>query len=257
MKRLLACAAAGLTFFGVARADTLQSHTPIPDTRFSDALGVEDQAIEFLLNARSDADRGKSAQKKTDVKDKAFGTLFGTMRNNTGAGVCGLVLANGTFMFSCSPAGAYSIDTVTDGSGLITLFGFADGHFPSRTTLGSFGRFDVTLNLASSTVQPPPAANSTITFNITDGCNNGLQIEYKFYDVSDNLVWPSATSHYFTEFLNATYRHDLLCSTGAKVCYGARSGTFYWGIDEDGTKACADCCIFCQQGNSLSPRLTC
>ena len=260
MKRLLACAAAGLTLFGVARADIPQSHTPNPEARFSDALGVEDQAIEFMLNARSDAERGKAVRKKTDVQGKAFGNLFGTMRNNTGAGVCGLVLANGQFMFSCSPAGAYSIDTVTDGSGLVTLFGFADGHFPSRSTLSGFGRFDISLTIASTTQPPPPpppSTNSTITFTITDGCNNGLQIEYKFYDVTNNLVWPSATSHYFTEALNASYRHDLLCNTGAKVCYGARSAGFYWGIDEDGSKGCTDCCIFCQQGNSLSRRLTC
>ena len=73
---------------------------------------------------------------------------------------------------------------------IITAFGFADGHFPYKQVLSGFGRWDMTLSIASN----PVVQDHTITFDITDGCNNGIQIDYKFYDVTNNLVWPSATT---------------------------------------------------------------
>lgn len=257
MKSLAAAFAVGAAMLATgAGAETLLSHATVPGTTFTDALNAQDLAIEAMLNTAHDG--LKSTLKKEDVKDKAFGTIFGSIRNNQGSPLCGLVLANGQFMFSCSPVGSYTIDTITDSQGLVTAFGFVDGHFPYKQVLSGFGRWDMTLNIASSNnPPPPPATQSTITFNITDGCNNGTSIDYKFYDVTNNLVWPSATDHYYTSAYNATYTHNLLCSTNAKVCYGARSNGIFWGIDVDGSKSCSDCCIFCTQGNSLSRRLTC
>ena len=252
MKSLLAVIAAGAALHAtVVNAESPPlAHFPVPDTRFTDALNARDLAIEATLNTAPDGQ--KSTVKKPDIKDKAFGNLFGTIRNNQGSPLCGLTLANGTFMFSCAPIGSYSIDTITDAQGLVTLFGFVDGHFPYKQVLSGFGRWDMTLTVAT-----PVVTERTITFNITDGCNNGIPIDYKFYDVTNNLVWPSATTHYATQAFNATYRHDLSCRADAKVCYGARSSGFYWGIDLDGSKSCSDCCIFCTEGNSLSRRLTC
>lgn len=232
------------------------AHFTVPGARFTDALSAQDLAIEALLNTAPDGI--KTTAKKGDAKDKAAGTVFGSIRNNAGSNVCGLVLANGSFMFSCAPTGSYSIDTITDSQGLVTLFGFADGHFPYKQVLNGFGRWDVTLSVASggsTPVTPPP--QSTITFTITDGCNNGVFIDYKFYDETNNLVWPSATSHYSTTAFNGVYSNNLSCNNDAKVCYGARSVNFYWGVDVDNSKSCSDCCIFCTQGNSLSKRLVC
>lgn len=256
--RMLLAVFASLASATLVNAETPPlAHFAVPDTRFGDALGAQDLAIEAVLNTAPDGQ--KSAGVKGNAKDKAFGNLFGTIRNNTGANVCGLVLGNGAFMFSCSPVGSYSIDTVTDSQGVVTLFGFADGHFPYKQVLTGFGRWDMTLNVATSNPPPPPppATTATITFNITDGCNNGISIDYKFYDVTANLVWPSASSHYFTSAFDATYTHNLQCTTNDKVCYGARSVNTYWGLDVDGSKSCSDCCIFCTEGNSLSRRLTC
>jgi hypothetical protein len=256
MRSLTAIVVAATVFHAasaVAEGPAL-AHFPSPDARFTDALGASDLAIEAMLNTARDGATRKAASKGS-AQGKAFGTLFGSIRNNAGAGICGLVLVNGQFVFSCSPTGSYSLDTITDAQGLLGVFGFADGHFPYHTNVTGFGRWDITLNVASTT--PPVQAQSTITFSITDGCNNGVSIDYKFYDVTNNLVWPSATTHYLTSAFDATYRHDLLCTTNAKVCYGARSAGFYWGIDVDGSKSCSECCIFCTQGNSLSRRLTC
>lgn len=233
-----------------------------PDARptFSDALKAEDAAREALLNTASDAEAAfKAYRPKEDATKLANVTVFGSIYNSQGSALCGLVLANGQFMFSCSPNGTYSLVVPQDASGQVTLFGFVDGHFPLRAVLSS-GRYDMTLNIASNVVTPPPPpppTNSTITFTITDGCNNGVQIRYKFYDFANNLVWPTSTTHYFTEAFNSSYTHNLSCRTGANICYGARSATFYWGVDVDGSKSCPDCCITCQSGGSLSRRLTC
>src|SRR5512140_1002470 len=126
MKSITAVLAAGATMLVTgASAGTLLSHIPIPGTTFSDALNAQDLAIEAVLNTKPDLQKSTaSLEKKLDAKDKAFGTLSGSIRNNAGSPICGLVLANGAFMFSCVPVGSYSIDTVTDGQGLITAFGF-------------------------------------------------------------------------------------------------------------------------------------
>jgi hypothetical protein len=91
----------------------------------------------------------------------ADATIFGSISNNAGAPLCGLVLANGVFVFSCSPTGQYSLTVPLDASGQITLFGFADGHFPFKQVLGgSGGRYDMTLILASSS---PPPTNTNLS----------------------------------------------------------------------------------------------
>jgi len=250
--------ACGVTFVAYVQAEDVGlSHYPFGQVQFSNALNADEASREGFLNSFPDADLLKSrSAKKGDGRAKATINIFGSIRNNQSFPVCGLVLANGQFMFSCSPIGTYSLDVPQDSAGQVTLFGFADGHFPYKQVLSAGGRYDMTLNIASVT-PPPVVTNSTITFTITDGCNNGVPIDYKFYDVTNNLVWPTSTTHYATQAYNATYNHDLSCNTGAKVCYGARSATYYWGVDVDDSKSCTDCCIFCQSGNSLSRRLTC
>lgn len=267
MKRLvqaLACICAfGITLAVKVQAETgTLPHYPKADDQYKSSLSAEEVAQELSLNAAPDAEllTGKGAKKGDG--SKSIVNIFGAVRNNRGESVCGLVLANGQFMFSCSPVGTYSLDVPQDGSGQVTLFGFADGHFPFKSVFGGFGgRNDMTLNVATSVIvpppPPPPTTTFTITFNLTDGCNNGIPIDYKFYDVTNHLVWPSSSTHYSTQAYNATYTHNLTCNSGANVCYGARSASLYWGIDLDGTKSCPDCCISCQSGNSLSRRLSC
>jgi hypothetical protein len=81
---------------------------------------------------------------------KATATVSGSIVNNQGVPLCGLVLANGLFMFSCSPNGTYSLSVPLDANGQITLFGFVDGHFPFKTILTGGGRYDMTLNVATA-----------------------------------------------------------------------------------------------------------
>lgn len=40
---------------------------------------------------------------------------------------------------------------------------------------------------------PPPSGMSSLTFAITDGCSDGRGLQVKFFDTTNNLLWPSAT----------------------------------------------------------------
>ena len=46
--------------------------------------------------------------------------------------LCAMVLANGQYMFSCTPAGKYNLYVPTDDNGHITLFAFCDGLPPFK-----------------------------------------------------------------------------------------------------------------------------
>ena len=75
--------------------------------------------------------------------------ISGSVANAAGTPACALILANGAFMFSCSPVGTYSLDVPLDGEGQVTLFGFADGLFPTKYVFSGGGRHDVTLTPAN------------------------------------------------------------------------------------------------------------
>jgi hypothetical protein len=90
-----------------------------------------------------------------------------------------------------------------------------------------------------------PCAWDTIEWRVTDLCEDGFLIEYKFYDFDNNLVWPSSSTHYEAVYYNNTYTHVLRCRPGARVCFGGRTGNLYWGVDVDGSENCSDCCSTC------------
>lgn len=108
-----------------------------------------------------------------------------------------------------------------------------------------------------------------ITFRITDACNDGYDINYRFfdYDASNNRVQtrPGGSHVYTTRRLGETYTHTLACpSNTVKICYGAQrersSGdNSYWGLGLDGDESCADCCISCPSIGVVTGgrRLTC
>ncbi|HUL95341.1 MAG TPA: hypothetical protein VLT89_04985 [Usitatibacter sp.] len=98
---------------------------------------------------------GVARQSSADV------SISGSISNTAGTPLCALVLANGQFMFSCSPVGQYSLTVPLDANGQITLFGFADGHFPYKQIVaGSAGRVDMRLTVAQSS---PPPANTNLS----------------------------------------------------------------------------------------------
>jgi uncharacterized protein YkwD len=61
--------------------------------------------------------------------------IQGKVRLADGTPICAMVLANGQYTFSCDGAGDYSLTVPLDASGEVTLFAFADGFAPFRTTI--------------------------------------------------------------------------------------------------------------------------
>lgn len=98
---------------------------------------------------------------------KATVNVSGSIYNDQGIALCGLVLANGQFVFSCSPNGSYNLNVPLDASGQITLYGFAEGHFPYKAVLSAGGRHDMTLSVARAA--PPPNMNRDRTELLVGG----------------------------------------------------------------------------------------
>jgi len=104
-----------------------------------------------------------------------------------------------------------------------------------------------------------PQQDSTITFHLTDNCNDGQQTNIRFFDFDNNWRWPSATSYYILESYGTLYAQTLSCSQGSMVCYGATSEDEdkYWGVALTGTASCSTCCFTCDGGQTSPISLTC
>lgn len=211
-------------------------------------------------------------------------SLQGKVWDNSGSNLlCALVLANGQFMFSCDPSspGRYNLNNVPlDSNREITLFAFVDGLAPYKAILNAnTSVWDIRMGGKCNTPSGPicgngiceagetasscppdcytPPAQTTITLGIQDSCYDGYRIEWRYFDVTNNLVWPSSNQVYYNQYEGVLYSSNLLCNVGAKICYGARTGSKYWGIDLDGSKSCSSCCVTCQPGVQYNWNLVC
>lgn len=91
---------------------------------------------------------------------------------------------------------------------------------------------------------------NTSTWKVKDHRNDDYRVDYKFYDIDNDLVWPSTHQVYYTESYGKEHTHVLTCEPGAKICIGGHSGSsyysgVYWGVDIDNSNGCTDCCSFC------------
>jgi len=298
------------------------------------------------------ANSGSAPLKSVLASPKATVTITGSVTNNLGAPLCALVLANGQPVFSCAPTGSYTLDIPLDTAGQFTLFAFAEGHFPYKKVFnGVGGRYDITMNVArpasslaiaalalpdatagspysqpaatasggtppyhyqldtlangapplgmaidlngnltgtpsttytttrtftfgvcvadivatikcaqtSVTVRPPaPVANGSVTWSLGDQCNNGHEIDYRFFDPVNNMQWPTDRTLVYFMTNGQSFRTTMSCVPGAQVCYGAssNSGSLTWGLGLSGTGGCTSCCGRCD-GSSYSTNLTC
>jgi len=107
-----------------------------------------------------------------------------------------------------------------------------------------------------STVLPTTASGlSSLTYTVTDSCNDGRGLQIKFFDTTNNGVWPSANEVYLVP-VGQTRTTTLSCRTGAQICYGARTdpaSNIVWGLDLDRSRGCDNCCTTCQNGSRTLP----
>ncbi len=110
---------------------------------------------------------------------------------------------------------------------------------------------------------PTPAPNtSNMTWTINDQCNDGLPLDVRFFDTTNNLVWPPDTTQvYITENEGGTVRQTLSCNTGASICFGAQprttNPTRFWGAGINGDRACTECCADCADVTITPQNLIC
>ncbi len=80
-----------------------------------------------------------------------------------------------------------------------------------------------------------------------DACDDALQNYIRFFDVTNDLVWPGPDSAYTLDQLDS---YNLACRTDAKVCFGAEDewGVDIWGVGIDGSESCEACCQTCPAG---------
>jgi hypothetical protein len=134
---------------------------------------------------------------------------------------------------------------------------------PSEISVQTTRRDDVGFQL-EELLEPKactPGGNATFTWTITDGCIDGLGIYVRFFDETNNLVFPNSSQAYVINS-GRTSTIRLSAKRGAKICYGAepfdRDGT-YWGVSLDNTEGCTNCCNFVPSSGNISRnvRLTC
>ena len=113
----------------------------------------------------------------------------------------------------------------------------------------------------------------TVRASITDQCNDGRAIHYRYFHVRDYRggayqadsktgSWPGGSEVYVASQFGETYSDNLSCKPGYGVCYGAKPAgntRTYWGAGINGDKNCVGCCTTCPTSGtvSLSKTLTC
>ena len=120
---------------------------------------------------------------------------------------------------------------------------------------------------------PPPPSSPVVLGAVVDGCNDGIDIQYRFFQFdswrngntiageSRSGVWPSGSQVYVTGgFGQQDADRRLGCTAGKGVCYGANhrsaTNTGYWGAGIDGDEACQGCCVQCPSSGSVALRRT-
>lgn len=117
------------------------------------------------------------------------------------------------------------------------------------------------------TVSPPgPGQPSVLAFSVEDGCNDGSDIQYRFFEQRNGSLtghrWPGGGRVYVTPRLGESVTTRLSCDAGTYACYGAEprsGGASYWGSGIDGDQGCTDCCYSCPVSGerAVRKRLTC
>jgi predicted Zn finger-like uncharacterized protein len=93
--------------------------------------------------------------------------------------------------------------------------------------------------------------NNSLKFVVQDDCDDGISIQYRFFDVTNNLWWPSSDKVYKTSQYQVENTHELSCLDNANICFGATpytvSPTVFWGlgINNDQITNIATSCVSC------------
>jgi hypothetical protein len=114
---------------------------------------------------------------------------------------------------------------------------------------------------ASSPTAPPPSTSTvTMRFTLNDSCGDGLGLQARFFDKTNNLVWPADSSKVYVASSGGAIDVSLAARAGASVCYGAQPdppNNRYWGVGISGTNSCSDCCYTASSDQTVRRNLVC
>jgi hypothetical protein len=123
------------------------------------------------------------------------------------------------------------------------------------TRLGLLSLAVLTLSCTPTT----PSSTSALVLPITNSCGLAPSVSIRFFDKTNNLVWPSASTVYTLAY-GSSNSWSLTCNAGAKICYGASLSSDaiqYWGDGINGDLGCTDCCVTCADKTAQGWNLTC
>ena len=105
---------------------------------------------------------------------------------------------------------------------------------------------------------PEQGCSPAPTFLITDGCNDGFDVEWKLYSEDRDWSWPSGSSVYVTPGLDFDQYQTIECDEGELICFGGQTaGGLVYGVGIDNSATCEDCCYVCDVGTFDLGYLTC
>jgi hypothetical protein len=122
-----------------------------------------------------------------------------------------------------------------------------------QTAPGDDVGFDLGELLAPK-VSCPPSGNATFTWTIKDGCGDGSGLYVRFFDETNDLVFPNSSQVYIINS-GRTGVIKLSVKRGAKICYGAEPSDLdgsYWGVSLDDNQSCASCCNIVPNSGNLA-----
>jgi hypothetical protein len=93
---------------------------------------------------------------------------------------------------------------------------------------------------------PTDTSNDILLWSFVDVCNDSVAPSLGFYDTTLGLSFPTS----FLQTYNQTYQTALDCTTGDTICFGAWTGSTYWGCGQSCAQTCTSCCATC--GAALS-----
>jgi hypothetical protein len=91
---------------------------------------------------------------------------------------------------------------------------------------------------------------NSIKFVVNNICNDGTSVQYRFFDESNNLLWPSSDKVYITSQYQTPNIHEISCNPGATICFGADrrappSGHWGVGTNNDQVTSLDTSCVIC------------
>ncbi len=145
-------------------------------------------------------------------------------------------------MFSSGDRAVIDLYFISDTRGTIEIRAYEKSLANACGNPSGHGRGTFTIEGA-----PDGAGEPIVVFTLEDRCDDGNRIDYRFFEFDSSRrtmrVW-GRSENWFTPGYGIEVTKRLSGATpGRLVCYGAKTGSDYWGVGYEGDESCEDCCL--------------